>query len=327
MAKAIRIHEHGGPEVLRYEDVDVGAPGPGEIRVVHGAIGLNFIDVYHRTGLYPVPSLPSGIGLEAAGRVDAVGDGVETLRPGDRIAYALPPLGAYAQARRIPAEKVVKLPDGISEQQAAGMMLKGMTAEYLICRLYPVQPGQVVLFHAISGGVGQIACQWLKALGATVIGTVGSDDKAEQARAHGCDHIINYKKQDFVARVKEITDGAGVPVVYDGVGMATFHKSLDCLQPRGTIALFGNASGPVEDFNTALLAEKGSLFLTRPRLMSYLASREELVESSTALFDAVTRGDVRIDINQTYPLKNAAQAHRDLEARRTTGSTVLLPDA
>jgi len=326
MTHAVRIHEHGGPDVLRWESVDVGEPGPEEVRIRHAAVGLNYIDVYHRTGLYSVPQLPCVIGMEAAGTIEAVGAKVTDMAEGDRVAYASPPLGAYAEVRRMPAERVVKLPDGIGDRQAAGMMLKGMTAEYLIRRLYTVKPGDTVLFHAISGGVGQIACQWLKALGATVIGTVGSDAKAETARAHGCDYPINYRTEDFVARVREITDGEGVPVVYDGVGKATYMGSLDCLRRRGTLALFGNASGAVDALDTGLLAQKGSLFLTRPSLMGYTTTRQELLESAKALFDVVENGGVAVDVNQTYPLHEAARAHRDLEARATTGSTVLVPD-
>ena len=327
MTHAVRVHEHGGPEVLRWEAVDIGAPAPDDVRIRHTAIGLNYIDVYHRTGLYTVPQLPCAIGMEGAGTIEAVGANVTGIAEGDRVAYASPPIGAYAQARLMPADRVVKLPDAIGEQQAAGMMLKGMTAEYLIRRLYMVKPGDTVLFHAISGGVGQIACQWLKALGATVIGTVGSDAKAETARAHGCDYPINYRTEDFVARVREITNGEGVAVVYDGVGKATYMGSLDCLRRRGTLALFGNASGAVDALDTGLLAQKGSLFLTRPTLMGYTATRRELLESANALFDVVINGQVRVDINQTYSLRDAAQAHRDLESRATTGSTVLLPDA
>ena len=326
MTHAIVIHEHGDPDVLHWEPVEVGEPGPHDVRIRHGAVGLNYIDVYHRTGLYPVPSLPCTIGMEGAGIVEAVGEEVTTLKVGERIAYASPPVGSYSEVRLMPANRVVPLPDDIDDPQAAAMMLQGMTVEYLIRRLYPVQPGQTVLFHAAAGGVGQIACQWLKALGARVIGTVGSDAKAELARARGCDYTINYKTEDFVARVRDITDGKGVPVVYDGVGAATVMGSLDCLQARGTLALFGNASGPVTNFDTGLLAQKGSLFLTRPTLMAYTATRHELLESAGALFEAILRGDIVVDIAQTYPLKEAAQAHRDLEARMTTGSTILLPE-
>jgi len=325
MTKAIRIHETGGAEVLRFEDVEVGAPDSGEVRLKQTAVGLNFIDIYLRTGLYPVPSLPCVIGLEGAGVVEAVGDGVTNLKEGDRVAYASPPPGAYAEARLMPANRLVKLPDDISDRQAAAMMLQGMTVEYLIRRTYRVEPGDTVLFHAAAGGVGLIACQWLNHLGATVIGTVGSDEKAALAKAHGCHHTINYREEDFAARVREITDGAGVPVVYDSIGQATFEGSLDCLEPRGLMVTFGNASGPVTGFNPGILAQKGSLYLTRPTLFTYNASREELQASAGALFDVVQGGKVKIEINQTYPLAEAAQAQQDLEDRKTTGSTVLLP--
>ncbi len=325
MRHAIRIHETGGPEVLTGEAVEVGAPGPGEVRLEQTAVGLNFIDVYHRTGLYPLPALPTAIGMEAAGQVEQVGEGVNDLKPGDRVAYAAPPPGAYAEARIMPADRLVKLPDDISDLQAAAMMLQGMTVQYLIRRTFRVNKGDTVLFHAAAGGVGLIACQWLKHLGATVIGTVGSDEKAELARAHGCDHAINYRTENFVERVREITDGAGVPVVYDSVGKDTFEGSLDCLAPLGMFVGFGNASGPVPPFNMGVLAQKGSLFLTRPTLMTYTAKREDLVASANDLFDVVLSDAVKIEINQTYPLAETAQAHRDLEARKTTGSTVLLP--
>jgi NADPH2:quinone reductase len=323
MTKAFRIHETGGPEVLRWEDVDPGAPGERQILVRHTAVGLNFIDTYHRSGLYPL-ELPSGIGMEGAGVVEAVGPGVVALKPGDRVAYASG-LGSYAEARLMPADRVVPTPDGIEDRQAAAMMLKGMTVEYLIRRTYPVQAGETVLFHAAAGGVGLIFCQWAKHLGATVIGTAGSEEKAEIARAHGCDHTILYNEEDFPARVRELTDGKGVPVVYDGVGKSTFTSSLDCLQPRGMMVSFGNASGAVPPFNLGLLSQGGSLYITRPTLMSYTASHEDLLESANALFDVVKSGAVTLEINQTYPLAEAAQAHRDLEARKTTGSTVLLP--
>ena len=325
MSKAIRIHSTGGPEVLQWDEVEVGAPGPGEALVRHSAVGLNFIDCYHRSGLYPLPPLPVSIGLEGAGVVEAVGEGVSEVSVGDRVAYASPPPGAYAEARVMPADRLVVVPEGIDDQQAAAMMLKGMTAEYLLRRTYPVRSGDTILFHAAAGGVGLIACQWAKHIGATVIGTVGSEDKAELARAHGCDHPINYRTENFVERVKEITDGAGVPVVYDSVGKDTFEGSLDCLGPRGVLALFGQSSGPVETLNPGLLAAKGSLYLTRPTLMTYNAAREDLVKSANALFDVVGSGAVKIEINQTYPLSETEQAHRDLEARKTTGSTVLLP--
>ena len=324
MTKAIRIHQPGGPEEMVWEEVAVGDPGPGEARVRHTAVGLNFIDVYHRSGLYPLPALPTTIGMEAAGVVEAVGDGVDDLAAGDRIAYAGPP-GAYSEARLMPAKRLVKLPDGVDDRQAAAMMLKGMTAEYLLHRTYPVKAGETILFHAAAGGVGTIACQWAKHLGATVIGTVGTREKAEIAAAHGCDHPIVTSETDFVARVKEITGGAGVPVVYDSVGKDTFDRSLDCLSPFGLLALFGQSSGPVPPFDLGQLAGKGSLYVTRPTLLTYAASREDLVACADALFEVVRSGAVRIKVNQTYALADAAQAHRDLEARKTTGSTVLLP--
>ncbi len=324
MPKAIRIHETGGPEVLSWEDVEVGAPGAGQVRLRHTAVGLNYIDTYHRSGLYPL-ELPAVIGLEAAGVVEELGEDVSGLRVGERVAYAAPPPGSYAEARLMPAHRLVKLPDAISDQQAAAMMLQGMTVEYLIRRTYRVETGETVLFHAAAGGVGLIACQWLKHLGATVIGTVGSDEKAELARAHGCTHAINYREEDFVERVKELTGGAGVPVVYDSVGKDTFEGSLQCLQPRGLMVLFGAASGPVPPFELGRLAPLGSLYVTRPTLMTYNAKREDLEASAEALFEVVLSGAVKIEVNQTYPLAEAAQAHRDLEARKTTGSTVLLP--
>jgi NADPH2:quinone reductase len=327
MTHAIRIHEHGGPEVLRYEEVEVPDPGPGEVRLRQTAVGLNYIDVYHRTGLYPVPQLPCTLGLEAAGEVAAVGPDVTDLKAGDRVAYAAPPLGAYAEQRLMPADRLVHLPDAIDDQQAAAMMLQGMTVEYLIRRTFPVKKGQTVLFHAAAGGVGLIACQWLKAIGATVIGTVGSDEKAELAKAHGCDHPIVYTRENFVERVKEITNGEGVPVVYDSVGQSTWEGSIDCLSPLGMLVNFGNASGAVTQFDPGLLAQKGSLFLTRPTLMTYTAKRQDLVASANALFEVVLGGRVKIEVNQTYPLAEVAQAHRDLEARKTTGSTVLIPGA
>ena len=325
MTKAVRIHAPGGPEALVYEDVEVGQPGPGEVRLAQEAIGLNYIDVYHRSGLYPLPALPAVIGMEGAGTVEAVGDGVADIAVGDRVAYADAPPGAYAETRTIAAKSVVKLPDSIETRQAAAMMLQGMTVEYLIRRTYPVQSGDTVLFHAAAGGVGLIACQWLNHIGARIIGTVGSEEKAELARSHGCHHTINYRNEDFVARVKELTDGQGVPVVYDSIGKDTFEKSLDCLRPRGLMVSFGNASGPVEAFNPGILSAKGSLYLTRPTLMSYNASREEILESAGALFEVVGSGAVKIEVNQTYPLAETAQAHRDLEGRKTTGSTILLP--
>jgi NADPH2:quinone reductase len=324
MPKAIRFHKPGGPEVLVYEDVSVGDPGPGEARVRNTAIGLNFIDTYHRSGLYPL-QMPSGLGLEAAAVVEAVGAGVTWVKPGDRVGYAGGPPGAYSEVRNAPADRLVKVPDGISDQQVAAMMLKGLTTQYLIRRTFKVQPGQTVLFHAAAGGVGLIACQWLKALGVTVIGTVGSDEKAKLAKAHGCEHTIVYTRENFAERVKEITGGKKVPVVYDSVGKDTYMGSLDCLQPLGMLVIFGNGSGPVPPFDLGLLAQKGSLFITRPTLMTYTAKREDLEASASELFDVVKSGKVKIEVNQTYALKDAAQAHRDLEGRRTTGSTVLLP--
>jgi NADPH2:quinone reductase len=324
MPKAVRFHKTGGPEVLVWEDVEVGDPGPGQIRVKNHAVGLNFVDVYQRSGLYPM-QLPSGAGSEAAGVVEAVGAGVTELKAGDRVAYASAPLGAYSEVRLYPADRAVKLPDGISFDTAAAMMLKGMTAQYLIKRTFKVQPGMTVLWHAAAGGVGLIASQWLKALGATVIGTVGSDAKAALARAHGCEHTIVYTRENFVERVKEITGGKGVPVVYDSVGKLTFMGSLDCLQPMGMLVSFGNASGAVDPFPPGILQQKGSLYLTRPTLVHYTAKREDLVACANDLFDVVKSGKVKIEIAQRYALKDAAQAHRDLEGRKTTGSTVLLP--
>ncbi len=323
-SRAIRIHAYGDASVLSWEEVDVPAPAVGEAQVRQTAAGLNFIDVYHRTGLYPVGDLPSGIGLEGAGVVEAIGPGVAEVRPGDRVAYAGGPLGAYAELRNLPAHRLVKLPDAISDRQAAAMMLQGMTAEYLLRRTYEVKAGDTILVHAAAGGVGLIACQWASHLGATVIGTVGSDEKAELARAHGCTHPIVYTREDFVERVNEITSGAGVPVVYDSVGKDSFMGSLDCLRPRGLLVSFGQASGPVPAFDIGLLNQKGSLYITRPSLMWYTKAREELVGSAEALFAVVESGAVRIGVNQTFPLPEAAEAHRALENRKTTGSTVLL---
>ena len=325
MPKAIRIHEHGGPEVLRWEEVEVGEPGPGQLRVRHGAVGLNYIDVYHRTGLYPLPSLPWTLGMEGAGQVEAVGDGVTEFKPGDRIAYASPPVGAYAEVRLIPADRVVALPDAIDDRTAAAMMLQGMTAQYLLRRTYRVQAGDAILLHAAAGGVGLIASQWARHLGAIVIGTVGNDEKAELARAHGCHHVIVYNRENFTERVREITGGQGVAAVYDSVGKDTFMGSLDCLRPLGMMVSFGNASGPVPPFEPGILAAKGSLFFTRPTLMTYTAERADLLASAAELFEVVSSGAVRIEVHQTYPLAETARAHRDLEARKTTGSTVLLP--
>jgi NADPH:quinone reductase len=323
-AHAIRIHEHGGPEVLKWESIDVPAPGADEVRLRATAVGLNFIDTYHRTGMYKV-ALPSVIGREGAGVVEAVGSNVTALKVGDRVAYASSPIGSYAELRVMPWQRCVKIPAGVTDQQAAASMLKGMTAEYLLRRTYAVKPGDVILSQAAAGGVGLILGQWAKHLGATVIGTVGSDDKIALAKANGCDHVINYRTEDFAKRVAEITNGKKCQVVYDGVGNDTFLKSLDCLAPRGLMASFGAASGPVEPFYTGDLAAKGSLYLTRPTLDTYIATRAELEESAGALFDVIAKGVVKVDIRQTYPLKEAAQAHRDLEGRKTTGSTVLLP--
>lgn len=325
MAKAIRIHAHGGPEVLRYEEVDTCKPGRGEALIRHTAVGLNFIDVYFRTGLYPAPGgLPLTPGSEAAGEVIATGEGVDWLRPGDRVAYA-GPIGAYAQERVIAADRLVKIPDGISDEEAAGMMLKGMTVEYLLRRTFPVKQGDTVLYHAAAGGVGLIFGQWARALGVTLIGTVGSAEKAELAKAHGYEHVINYREEDFAARVNDITDGKKCDVVYDSVGKDTFDRSLDCLRVRGMFVSFGQSSGPIPPFNMALLSQKGSLFATRPTLFQYIIKREELEESAGALFDVVKSGAVKIRINQRYPLADAARAQADLEGRKTTGTTVLVP--
>lgn len=324
MSKAIRIFENGGPEVLQWVDVEVGEPGPGEIRLRQEAVGLNYIDVYFRTGLYKQP-LPGGVGMEGAGVVEAVGEGVTHLQVGDRVAYAGRPTGAYAQVRVMPADIVVKLPDAVSFEQAAAMMLQGLTVQYLLRDTYRVQPGDTVLLHAAAGGVGLIASQWLKALGATVIGTVGSDEKAELARRHGCDHTVVYTRESFRERVKEITGGKGVPVVYDSIGQQTFNDSLDCLSPRGMMVSFGNASGPVPPVDLSILASKGSLKLTRPTIATYVTNRALLEPMAAELFEVVQSGKVKIEVNQRYALADAAQAHRDLEARKTTGSTVLLP--
>jgi NADPH:quinone reductase len=324
MPMAIRIHQTGGPEVLRWEEVAVGDPAPGEARVRHAAVGLNYIDTYHRSGLYPL-ALPSGLGMEGAGVVEAVGAGVANVQPGDRVAYAGGPLGAYSEVRCMPADRLLKLPDGLDFHTGAAMMLQGLTSAYLLRRTYRVQPGDAVLIHAAAGGVGLIACQWAKALGATVIGTVSSEAKAALAKAHGCDHIIFYTREDVARRVRELTGGEGVAVVYDGVGKDTFTGSLDSLRVRGMMVGFGNASGPVAPFDPLLLSQKGSLFITRPTLMHYTAKRDELEALGAELFAVVGAGQVKIEVNQTYALADAATAHRDLEARRTTGSTILLP--
>lgn len=323
MAHAIRIHELGGPDVLTWEEIDVDSPGRGLALVRQTAVGLNYIDVYHRTGIYPIPSLPAIIGNEAAGVVEAVGPGVTEVAVGDRVAYCMS-LGSYTERRVIPARLLVRLPDSVTDQQAAALMLKGCTVQYLLRRTYPVKRGEIILFHAAAGGCGLIACQWAKHLGATVIGTVSTPAKAELAKTRGCDHVIIYTEENFVDRVKELTGGAGVPVVYDSVGKDTFSGSLDCLQPRGLMVSFGNSSGPVEPFSPGLLAAKGSLYLTRPTLVTYTRTREDLETTTRDLFDVVSRGVVTADINQRYALKDAAKAHRDLEGRKTTGSTVLL---
>ena len=322
--KAIRIAETGGPEVMKLVDVEVGPPGPGQVRVRQTAIGLNYIDTYHRSGLYPL-QFPSGLGLEAAGVVEEVGEGVTSLKPGDRIAYGTGPIGAYADIRNLPANRLVKLPAAISDETAAGMLLKGMTARYLLRATYVVKPGDTILLHAAAGGVGLIMSQWAKALGATVIGTVGSDAKAAIARAHGCDHVINYSTEDTVKRVRELTGGKGVPVVYDGVGKDTLMISLDCLSPRGLLVSFGNASGAVPPLDLLLLSAKGSLYVTRPTLNTYTASDADLQQTAQDLVDVVASGKVKIPVNQRHALADVVQAHRDLESRRTTGTTVLLP--
>ncbi len=324
MSKAIRIEKTGGPEVMQLVDVAVPKPGPGEVRVRHTAIGLNYIDTYHRSGLYALP-LPSGIGAEAAGVVEELGQGVTSLKVGDRIAYGSGPVGAYSEVRNVQASRVIKLPTAISDETAAGMMLKGMTVRYLLRATYKVKAGETILLHAAAGGVGLILSQWAKALGATVIGTVGSDAKKATAIAHGCTHVINSTTENVVARVKELTGGKGVPVVYDGVGQATFMTSLDCLQPRGLLASFGNASGPVKGFELGILAGKGSLYVTRPTLNSYIASDADFAETATDLLEVVQSGKVIIPVNQRYALADVVQAHKDLEQRKTTGTTVLLP--
>ena len=324
MPKAIRIQQQGGPEVLKWEDVQVGDPGAGEARVRHKACGLNFLDVYQRSGLYKL-ALPSGMGNEASGIVEAVGAGVSHVKAGDRVAYSGGAPGAYSEVRVMPAERLLVLPEKISFETAAAMMLKGMTAQYLLRQTYKVQPGDTVLLHAAAGGVGLIACQWLKVLGATVIATAGSEEKCATAKAHGADHCINYRKDSFVERVKAITGGKGVPVVYDSVGKDTFIGSLDCLRPRGLMVSFGNSSGPVPPFELSLLQQKGSLYITRPTLVSYTGKRDDLVATAKDLFDVVASGKVKIEVNHRYPLKDAAEAQRDLEARKTTGSTILIP--
>jgi NADPH2:quinone reductase len=324
MVAAVRVHKVGGPEVLTEDEIDVGAPGPGQIHIRQHACGVNFIDTYFRSGLYPAPSMPFVSGNEGAGEVAAVGPGVTDIKVGDRVAYVAA-LGGYAAERLLPADRAVKLPDAISYEQAAGMMLKGMTVQYLLHRTFKVEKGMNILIHAAAGGVGLIACQWANHIGANVIGTVGSKDKAELAKQNGCHHTILYNEEDFVARVKDITKGELCPVVYDGVGKATFPGSLDCLRPLGLFVSFGNASGPIEGFNLGILSQKGSLYVTRPTLNTYTAKRADLLKTAGSLFDVVTKGVVKIPITKAYPLKEAQQAHRDLEGRKTTGSVILKP--
>jgi NADPH:quinone reductase len=323
MPKAVRFHKQGGPEVMQYEEIPVGDPGPGQVRIRHTAIGVNFLDTYQRSGLYQV-QLPMVGGNEAAGVVEAVGPGVSDLKAGDRVAYTGLP-GAYAEARLVPADRMVKLPQGVSDEQAASAMLKGLTVHYLIHTTYPVKSSETVLWHAAAGGVGLIACQWLKALGVTVIGTAGSDDKVALAKSHGAEHVVNYNRENFVERVKSITGGKGLPVVYDSVGKTTWEGSLDCLRPRGLMVSFGNASGAVPPVNITILAAKGSLYVTRPTLVTHIASRTDLVERAKALFEVIQSGKVKIETTARYKLAEAQQAHRDLEARKTTGSVVLQP--
>jgi NADPH2:quinone reductase len=325
MSHAVRVHETGDASVMKWEEVNVADPAAGEVCLRHTAIGLNFIDIYFRAGTYPSPQLPFIPGLEAAGVIESIGENVSGFEVGDRVAYASPPLGSYAELRLMPAGRLVKLPDSIDDRVAAAMMLKGMTAHYLLRRTFKVEPGTTLLLHAAAGGVGLIACQWAKYLGATVIGTVGSDEKAELACSHGCDHAILYRKEDFVARVREITDGEGVDVVYDSVGKDTFLQSLDCLKPMGMLALFGQSSGAVEPFDLGLLSAKGSLFVTRPTLMNYVDKRRDLENTAEELFKVIREGVVNADIRQERPLREAAAAHSDLESRRTTGATLLIP--
>ena len=325
MSHAVRVHETGDASVMKWEEVNVADPAAGEVCLRHTAIGLNFIDIYFRAGTYPSPQLPFIPGLEAAGVIESIGENVSGFEVGDRVAYASPPLGSYAESRLMPAGRLVKLPDSIDDRVAAAMMLKGMTAHYLLRRTFKVVPGTTLLLHAAAGGVGLIACQWAKYLGATVIGTVGSDEKAELACSHGCDHAILYREEDFVARVRKITDGEGVDVVYDSVGKDTFLQSLDCLKPMGMLALFGQSSGAVEPFDLGLLSAKGSLFVTRPTLMNYVDKRRDLENTAEELFKVIREGVVNADIRQERPLREAAAAHSDLESRRTTGATLLIP--
>jgi NADPH2:quinone reductase len=322
--KAIRFAKTGGPEVLSLQDVELPPPGPGQVRVRHGAVGLNFIDTYHRSGLYPV-ALPSGLGMEAAGTVEAVGENVTGMKPGDRVGYCTGPIGAYAEANNVPADRVVKLPAAISDEVAAAAMLKGMTAQYLLKQTFKVEAGQTILLHSAAGGVGLIAGQWAKHLGATVIGTVGSDDKIELAKAHGCDHVLNLRMDEWVAKVRELTNGEGVPVVYDSVGKDTFAGSLDCLAVRGMLVSFGNSSGAVPPFEPAVLSAKGSLYLTRPTLFHYARTSQELQAMADDLFVVIASGAVKIVINQRFPLKDARAAHEALHSCKTTGATVLIP--
>ena len=324
MPFAIRVHQTGGPEAMQWDEVELGDPGPGEARVRHTAIGVNFIDTYHRSGLYPLP-LPTMIGREAAGIVEAVGPGVTEVAAGDRVTYCTGALGSYAEMRNTPVERLIKLPEGITDVQAASMMLKGLTCQYLLRRTYPLKSGDTVLFHAAAGGVGQIACQWTKALGVTMIGTVGSDEKAELAKSLGCAHTINYARENFVERTRELTNGKGVPVVYDGVGKDTFMASLDCLSKFGLMVLFGNASGAVTAFNPGIMAAKGSLYLTRPTLDTYAGTRPELIAMADDLFNLVIAGKIRIEPSKVFALRDAAEAHRELEGRKTTGSVILVP--
>ncbi|HEX2605506.1 MAG TPA: quinone oxidoreductase [Oxalicibacterium sp.] len=324
MPKAIRIHQTGGPEVMVYEEVKLGKPGPGQALVRQMACGLNFVDVYFRTGLYPQP-LPAGLGMEGAGVVEELGEGVTHLQVGDRVAYAAKPPGAYAERRVMRADVLVKLPASISFETGAAVMLQGLTVQYLFRRTFVLQGGETILFHAAAGGVGLIACQWARAMGVTMIGTVGSDEKAELAKAHGCVHVVNYRKENFVERVKEITGGKGVPVVYDSIGKDTFTGSLDCLAPLGMMVSFGSASGPVPPFDLGQLASRGSLFITRPSVFDYTAKRDDLEKAAAELFSMIEGGKIKVDVHQRYALEDVAQAHRDLESRKTTGSTILIP--
>lgn len=322
--KAIRFDNTGGPEVLELQELDLPPPGSGQVRVRHSVIGINFIDTYHRSGLYPIP-LPSGLGLEAAGTVEALGEAVTSLKIGDRVGYCSGPIGAYAEANNVPADRVVKLPDGVSDETAAASLLKGMTAQYLLKRTFPVKRGDTILFHAAAGGVGLIACQWAKHLGVTVIGTVGSDDKVALAKANGCAHVLNTREEDWVKRLRELTAGKGVPVVYDSIGKDTWSGSLDCLSVRGFLVSFGNASGAVPPFEPGILSAKGSLYLTRPTLMHYTRTREELQETADDLFAAIASGAVKIAVHQRFKLSEARAAHEALHSRKTTGATVLIP--